>query len=76
MTVLCYKAFVMLKVHYVGASGSLQPHPPKKRAVDKKGSKKLRVISAGGEKQTSSSKLYALYKLTSHLDPILLSELP
>ncbi|XP_030585559.1 protein CFAP20DC isoform X2 [Archocentrus centrarchus] len=38
-----------------GASGSLQPHPPIKRTVDKKGSKKLRVPSAGREKQASSN---------------------
>ncbi|XP_023136099.2 uncharacterized protein C3orf67 homolog isoform X2 [Amphiprion ocellaris] len=37
------------------ASGSLHPHPPKKRVFDKQGSKKLRVFSAGGEEQISSA---------------------
>nr|XP_012773903.2 uncharacterized protein C3orf67 homolog isoform X2 [Maylandia zebra] len=58
---------ILNEVHYVGASGSLQPHPPKKRAVDKKGSKKLRVISAGGEKQTSSNECHTPTKESSAL---------
>uniref|UniRef100_A0A3Q1HSJ2 Uncharacterized protein n=1 Tax=Acanthochromis polyacanthus TaxID=80966 RepID=A0A3Q1HSJ2_9TELE len=37
------------------ASGSLHPHPPKKRVFDKQGSKKLRVFSARGAEQTSAS---------------------
>lgn len=54
--VLCYKAFLMLKVMNVGTPGSLQPHPPKDRVFDKQGSKKLQVYSAGRERLASSGK--------------------
>lgn len=57
MTVLCYKAFIMLKVLYVGTPGRLQPHPP----TDKQGSKKPQVLSAGRERLASSGKLRALH---------------
>ncbi|XP_049894174.1 uncharacterized protein C3orf67 homolog isoform X1 [Epinephelus moara] len=38
-----------------GTPGSLQPHPPKDRVLDKLGSKKLRVCSAGRERLASSA---------------------
>ncbi|KAL7407031.1 hypothetical protein ABVT39_001855 [Epinephelus coioides] len=37
-----------------GTPGSLQPHPPKDRVLDKLGSKKLRVCGAGRERLASS----------------------
>lgn len=61
LTVLCYKAFLMFKLLYVGTPGSLQPHPPEDRVFDKLGSKKLRVCGAGRERLSSSGKLCALH---------------
>ncbi|XP_070759257.1 protein CFAP20DC [Enoplosus armatus] len=46
---------ILLEVLNVGTPGSLQPHPPKDRVLDKQGSQKPRVYSAGRERLASSA---------------------